>query len=139
MDTPIATATAVRRVEWVDTDAAGHQHNSAVLRFVEACEAQLFRDLGITGYFGQAPRVRQEVNYRAKLWFGQEVTTEVSLDRLGETSMTFSFRVWGEEFEDAPRRLAADGLFVTVCVPFGTETAAPWPAEIRENLPATVS
>jgi acyl-CoA thioester hydrolase len=134
VDTPIITATAVRRVEWVDTDAAGHQHNSAVLRFVEACEAQLFRDLGITSYFGQAPRVRQEVNYRAKLWFGQEVTTEVALERLGEKSMTFSFRVWGEEFEDTPRRLAADGSFVTACVPFGTETSAPWPAEIRESL-----
>ncbi|WP_298591582.1 thioesterase family protein [uncultured Kocuria sp.] len=139
MDTPIATATAVRRVEWVDTDAAGHQHNSAVLRFVEACEAQLFRDLGITSYFGQAPRVRQEINYRAKLWFGQEVTTEVFLDRLGESSMTFSFRVWGEEFQGAPRRVAADGLFVTVCVPSGAEASAPWPAEIRDHLLTAVS
>lgn len=134
MDTPIATATAVRRLEWVDTDAAGHQHNSAVLRFVEACEAQLFRDLGVTSYFGHAPRVRQEVNYRAKLYFGQEVTTEVFLDRLGKTSMTFSFRVWGEEFEGAPRRLAADGLFVTVCVPPGSEQSVPWPEDIRTRL-----
>lgn len=134
MDTPIATATAVRRVEWVDTDAAGHQHHSAVLRFVEACEAQLFRDLGVTGYFGHAPRVRQEVGYRAKLYFGQEVTTEVLLDRLGRTSMTFSFRVWGEAFDGAPRRLAAEGSFVTVCVPPGSEQSAPWPEDIRQRL-----
>jgi acyl-CoA thioester hydrolase len=134
VDTPIATATAVRRVEWVDTDAAGHQHNSAVLRFVEACEAQLFRDLGITSYFGQAPRVRQEVDYRTRLWFGQEVTTEVTLERLGEKSMTFSFRLWGEAFDGRPRRLAADGRFVTVCLPPGSEQSALWPQHIRERL-----
>lgn len=137
MEAPILSAVMIRRVEWVDTDAAGHQHNSAIMRFVEACEAQLFRDVGLPEYFGQAPRVRQEVNYRAKLYFGQEVTTEVSLDRLGEKSMTFSFRVWGEEFEYTPRRLSADGLFVTVCVPLGEEISAPWPTEIRKRILAT--
>ncbi|MFI7482816.1 acyl-CoA thioesterase [Kocuria sp. M1R5S2] len=134
MEAPIITATLVRRIEWSDTDAAGHQHNSAIMRFVEACEAQLFRDLELPDYFGQAPRVRHEVNFRAKLWFGQEVTTEVSLRRVGETSMTFSFRVWGEAFGDGPRRPAADGEFVTVFVPWGGEQSAPWPAHIREAV-----
>lgn len=134
MDTPIATATAVRCIEWVDTDAAGHQHNSAIMRFVEACEAQLFRNLNLPDYFGQAPRVRHEVNFRAKLYFGQEVTTEVSLGRLGEKSMTFSFRVWGEAFGETSRRLAADGQFVTVFVPWGSEESAPWPQHIRERV-----
>lgn len=134
MDTPIATATAVRYIEWVDTDAAGHQHNSAIMRFVEACEAQLFRDLDIPDYFGQAPRVHHEVNFRAKLYFGQEVTTEVALERLGEKSMTFTFRVWGESFGEAPRRLAADGRFVTVYVPRNSEESAPWPQHFREGV-----
>jgi acyl-CoA thioester hydrolase len=134
VNTPVLVATMSRRVEWVDTDAAGHQHNSAVLRYVEACEAQLFRDLGLTDYFGQAPRVRQEVTFRAKLYFGQEVTTELRLERLGEKSMTFSFRTWGEPFEGRPRRLSADGRFVTVCVPRDSEESAPWPEHIHERV-----
>lgn len=123
-----------RHIEWVDTDAAGHQHNSVILRFVEACEAQLFRDLNIPEYFGQAPRVRQEVNFKAKLYFGQAVTTTVTLKRLGEKSMTFSFEVWGEPFKDRPRRLSADGAFITVCVPRGSETSHPWPPSISSAL-----
>ena len=101
------TATLVRTIEWVDTDAAGHQHNSAVLRFVEACEAKLFRDLDLPEYFPSAPRVRHELNYRAKLYFGQQVTTTVVVEKIGRTSMTFSFEVWGEEFRrrtPRPRR-----------------------------------
>jgi acyl-CoA thioester hydrolase len=128
------SSTLTRLIEWGDTDAAGHQHNSVILRFVEACEAQLFRSLDIHDYFGQAPRVRQEVNFRAKLYFGQAVTTTVSLERLGQKSMTFSFRVWGEAFDDKPRRLSADGSFVTVCVPHGSEISRPWPASFRTAL-----
>ena len=97
------TATLVRTIEWVDTDAAGHQHNSAVLRFVEACEAKLFRGLDLPEYFPSAPRVRHELNYRAKLYFGQQVTTTVVVEKIGRTSMTFSFEVWGEEFRGEPR------------------------------------
>lgn len=134
MHTPILMATMSRRIEWVDTDAAGHQHNSAIMRCAEACEAQLFRELALPDYFGQAPRARHEVNFRAKLYFGQEVTTELRLERLGEKSMTFSFRTWGEAFEGRSRRLSAEGTFVTVCVPRGSEQSAPWPDSIRQRL-----
>lgn len=134
MNTPVPMASLVRRVEWFDTDAAGHQHNSAIMRYVEACEAQLFRDLDLSDYFGQAPRARHEVNFRAKLYFGQEVTTDLHLERLGVKSLTFSFQMWGEPFEGRPRRLSADGTFVTVCVPGGSEESAPWPEHIRQRV-----
>jgi len=130
------TATLVRTIEWVDTDAAGHQHNSAVLRFVEACEAQLFRDLGVPEYFPAAPRVRHELNYRAKLYFGQPVTTTVAVEKIGRTSMTFSFEVWGEAFDGAPRALAAHGSFVTAHVARGATAASPWPAEWTAKITA---
>ena len=53
-----------RRVEWVDTDAAGHQHYTAILRWAEAAEAELLRSLGIDWLFGRTPRVRHEVDYQ---------------------------------------------------------------------------
>lgn len=38
------------RVEWMDTDAAGPRHNTAIMRHIEAAEAALTRACGITGY-----------------------------------------------------------------------------------------
>ena len=121
-------------VEWVDTDAGGHHHNAAVVRFVEAAEAQLLRERGVDGYFGAAPRVRYEVDFAAPLWFGQQVTTVVVLERIGTSSMRFRFEVWGEATAHQSRRLAASGRFVTVHVPRGGRVSAPWPEEWRATL-----
>ncbi len=118
----------------MDTDAAGHHHNTAVNRWVESAEAGLMRDRGVDGYFGVAPRVRHEVDFQARLWFGQEVTAEVVVERIGTSSMTFAYEVWGEEFEGRPRTLAATGRYVTVHVPADADSAQPWPDSWREAL-----
>lgn len=120
------------RVEWSDTDAGGHHHNTAVARYAEAAEAELMRRKGLTEYFGAAPRVRYEVDFSAPLWFGQEVTAILVLERIGDSSMTFRFEVWGEAHEGRERELAASGRYITVHVPRaapGTRGSAPWPAE----------
>ncbi|MFD3583073.1 acyl-CoA thioesterase [Streptomyces sp. NPDC058683] len=128
---PEAARTVHRcRVEWPDTDASGHYHNSAVVRFVEAAEAALVRERGLVGYFGTAPRVRYEVDFTSPLWFQQEVTTVLDVERIGTSSLTFRFEVWGEETDGRPRRLAASGRYTVVHVPQGEErVSAPWPAE----------
>lgn len=137
MSEQFSTVTVSRHVEWSDTDASGHQHNSFLLRMVESAERQLMVDAGIVDlYFPAAPRVRHEVDYLAKLYFQQEVTATIVLDRLGNSSMTLGFEVWGEEFMDTPRRLAAQGRVVVAHVPPGTEKATPWPDEIRNALSA---
>lgn len=127
------------RVEWSDTDAGGHHHNTAVARYAEAAEAALMRDRGLMGYFGAAPRVRYEADFTAPLWFGQEVTAILVLERIGHSSMTFRFEVWGEEHEGRERELAAFGRYVTVYVPGDsprTRGSRPWPAEWVKALQA---
>lgn len=132
----VARAVYRGRVEWMDTDASGHYHNSSIIRFVEATEASLMRERGVSEYFGTSPRVRYEVEFPSPLWFGQEVTATLVLERIGNKSMTFRFEVWGEQYEEHPRSLAAHGRFVTVYVPLGTETrrSEPWPDEWRKRL-----
>lgn len=126
------------RVGWSDTDAGGHHHNTAVARYAEAAEAEPMRRRGLTDYFGTAPRVRYEADFAAPLWFGQEVTAIVVLERIGTSSMTFRFEVWGEAHEGRERELAASGRYVTVHVPRGGERgerrSRPWPAEWVEAL-----
>ncbi len=43
-----ASVVIERRVEWPDTDAAGHQHHSVVMRWVEEAEAALLEPLGLS-------------------------------------------------------------------------------------------
>lgn len=129
-----ATGRHTGRVEWMDTDAAGHHHNTAVNRFVESAEAALMRERGLPGYFGSAPRVHFEADYEARLWFGQEVSTTVVLERVGRSSMTFVFEVWGHEWDGRPAARAAVGRFTTVHVPQGAEGAEPWPRDWVESL-----
>jgi acyl-CoA thioester hydrolase len=135
------------RVEWIDTDASGIYHNSTVTRFVEAAEATLVRERGLDGYFPSAPRVRYEVDFLAPLFFGQEATTTVVPARIGTSSLTWEFEVWGEAFEGRPRTLAARGRYITVHIgsgntavtkPDGARTSIPWPAEWLAALTGTV-
>lgn len=127
-----------RTVEWVDTDASGHQHNSAIMRWVEAAEAELFRNLVLPEYFPSAPRVQQVVNYTAKLWFGQRVTATVRIQKVGRTSMTLAFEVYGHAHPHSPGGLAAHGTLTTAHVPAGSASAQPWPERIRQAAAVTV-
>ncbi len=123
------------RVEWIDTDAAGIYHNTTVVRFAEAAEAELMRTHGVPGYFPVAPRVRYEVEFEASIRFGEEVETRVELIRLGRSSMTFGFEVWRNTEDGKPDRRAARGTYVTVHVPDKeTGGSAPWPTAWRVAL-----
>jgi acyl-CoA thioester hydrolase len=117
-----------RKVEWIDTDAAGHHHHSAVQRWVDAAETVLLQRRGVVDLFGRTPRVRYEVNYRDRLWFGQSVRIELAVGRVGEKSIRYDFRVSSGE------TLAADGhLFIAFAAP-GEPKAVPWPPEVRAAL-----
>jgi acyl-CoA thioester hydrolase len=123
-----------RNVEWVDTDASGHQHNSAVMRWVESAEAELFRTLNLPDYFPNAPRVHQAISYRTKLWFGQRITATVGIQKLGRTSMTYAFEVRGHPHLEFEGGIAAFGTVTVAHVPSGSLTAQPWPAHIVEAV-----
>ena len=98
-----------RAVEWQDTDAAGHYHHATVIRWVEAAEAELYARLGLD-LMGIVPRVRYEVDYTDRLFYGEAVSVALWVESLGETSVTFAFEVRG------PRGIAARGRMVVVYV-----------------------
>lgn len=116
-----------RRVEWFDTDASGHQHYSAILRWVEAAETDFLKSVQLERLFGSMPRVRIEVNYRGRLWFGDPVTVKLWVSRLGQTSLHFGFEVFRKDV------VVADGLVVTVHSQVGAGPA-PWPPDVRSML-----
>uniref|UniRef100_A0AAU2K164 Acyl-CoA thioesterase n=1 Tax=Streptomyces sp. NBC_00049 TaxID=2903617 RepID=A0AAU2K164_9ACTN len=118
-----------RRVEWQDTDAAGHYHHSTVVRWVEAAEAALLRRLGLAHLFGSTPRVHFEADYRARLWFGETVRTELQVTKVGTSSLHYAFTVRGESEEPA-----ATGRMVIAHSAARATGSAAWPDEVREVL-----
>lgn len=131
------------RVEWVDTDASGHHHNSAVMRWVEAAEAELIRQVELDDYFPAAPRVHQSIDFRSKVTFGQQVRTRLWIERIGNTSLTFGFEVLTEPKSGHGQAIdaasgdafcAARGQLVTAHVARGDTAASPWPQAWRDAL-----
>jgi acyl-CoA thioesterase FadM len=117
-----------RQVEWIDTDAAGHHHHSVVLRWVEAAESVLLDRLGVGHLFGRIPRVHYEVDYRSRLWHGQQVQIELAIVRVGEKSMRYDFVVSSEG------RVAATGNLVIAMAAPDSPHSIPWPDDVRRAL-----
>lgn len=136
-DTSTPSVSITRTVEWVDTDASGHQHNSVVIRWVEAAEAEMLRQLELPDYFPNAPRVQQVINFTGMLWFGQRATTHLWVDRVGTKSLTLGFEVVSEDMETAAGGRAAHGTVTTVWVPPGSTSAQTWPAEMKQKFEGT--
>ena len=129
---PIASEVRIeRRVEWPDTDAAGHYHHSTLLRWVEAAEAELYDRLQVVDLFGVVPRVHLEINHRARLWFRDEVEIRLWIARIGRSSITYEFAVLRA---DEP---AADGSMTAVHVDPHAGVATPWPDRVMTAFKAT--
>ncbi|MGR7003503.1 acyl-CoA thioesterase [Yinghuangia aomiensis] len=67
-----ASVVVERRVEWPDTDAAGHRLFSAVQRWAEAAEAVLLGRLACGACSGSTPRVHYEADFLRRLWFRRD-------------------------------------------------------------------
>jgi acyl-CoA thioester hydrolase len=115
-----------RRIEWMDTDAAGIYHWTTVFRLAEAAEAALHTALGIADFtFGATPRVSIKATFARSLRFNDPVEVTLAVHALGRTSVEYHLAIEGEE------GLAARGTVKTVLVDRATGRAIPWPDEVR--------
>jgi acyl-CoA thioester hydrolase len=118
-----------RRIEWMDTDAAGIYHWTTVFRLAEAAEAALHTALGIADFtFGATPRVAVEARFARSLRFNDPVEVSLTVTRVGRTSVAYALAIDGE----AGR--AAQGAVTSVLIDRATGRATPWPDEIRAAL-----
>lgn len=124
------------RIRFIDTDASGRIHYTAMFRYFESAEIEFLRTLGITynmraGY--DLPRVHVECDFLRVIAHDDLITIEVSLTKLGNSSIRFEFeaRKAGE--------VAARGAVVVVCVDRERMRAMPIPADVRARLSAVVT
>ncbi len=118
--------TTTRRVEFRDTDAAGIVHFSAFFPMMEAAEHELLRSLKIEilprNHDGHStltwPRVAASCDYKAAARFEDILRIEVSVARIGSSSIQYRFRFLrdpiGIDAAQQVPQLVADGSLTAV-------------------------
>jgi acyl-CoA thioesterase FadM len=118
-----------RRIEWMDTDAAGIYHYTTVLRLAEAAEAALCTSLGIADRtFGFLPRVALALEFRRPLRFNDLVELELSVAGVGRSTVRYALALTG------PDGLAAEGTITGCLIDGESKRAARWPDDMRRLL-----
>ncbi|MPZ90457.1 MAG: acyl-CoA thioesterase [Actinobacteria bacterium] len=83
-----------RRIEWSDTDASGHWHNTAAFRMIEWAETALFERLGfLDDVYGHLPRVHISIDFTESLDHRDLVDVRLAIVDVGRTSITYDFSI----------------------------------------------
>ena len=118
------------RVRFIDTDASGRIHYTAMFRYFESAEIEWMRELGIS-YIGSKiglPRVRVECDFRKAIAYDDLLEIEVRLTKLGGSSFRLEFAALRAGVA------AAQGAVVIACMDRETGQAIPIPDEMRGKL-----
>jgi|SRR5579875_3030361 len=120
------------RIRFIDTDASGRIHYTAMFRYFESAETEFMREIGVVYEKGGLgfPRVHVECDFLRILGHDDPIDIDVCLTQLGKSSMRFEFQTWKEG------ELAAKGAIVVVCIDKNTQRATPIPAGLRQKLEA---
>jgi 2-aminobenzoate-CoA ligase len=87
-----ASITIQRRIEWSDTDASGHWHNTTAFRMIEWAETALLERLGLLDeVYRHLPRVHVEADFHRPLEFRDLVDATIVVQDVGTTSLTYGF------------------------------------------------
>ena len=118
-----------RRIEWIDTDAAGIYHWTTAFRLAEAAEAALHTALGIADFtFGATPRLAVSASFTRPLQFNDPVDVELAVSAIGRTSLEYRMTI------SADGDPAAEGSVKCCLIDRSTRRATPWPDDVRDRL-----
>ncbi len=117
-----------RRLDWVDTDAAGYWHHSTFWTYAEAGEAELMRSLGLKELtFGFTPRRSLSAEFFRPIYFDDEVSIDFAVEAVGRTSATYRIVLTVGDAE-----VASGTMTVVLTDADGRPTA--WPDDARAAL-----
>jgi len=130
---------ATRRVQWRDTDAAGIAHFSIFFRYMEEVEHDFLRSLGLSVHERGAveqmswPRVSVRCDYQSSVRFEDVMEIALSVERIGEKSVTY-----GQRFTCEGRDVASGSITAVCCklVPGEPPRSMAIPAELVAQLTA---
>jgi len=118
------------RIRFIDTDASGRIHYTAMFRYFESAEIEFMRTLNLTylKHDFTLPRVHVECDFRLALTHDDLIDIELRVAKIGRSSVHFAFRTLkaGE--------LAAHGAVVIACMDRQTQCSTPLPDDLRAKL-----
>jgi acyl-CoA thioesterase FadM len=83
-----------RRIEWSDTDASGHYHNTAAFRMFEWAETAMLDALGILDdVYGSLPRAHVSADFKAALDHRDLVDVELKVLEIGRSSISYGVEI----------------------------------------------
>lgn len=118
------------RIRFIDTDASGRIHYTSMFRYFESAEIEFMRQFGVI--YGKTqyafPRVHVECDFFLAIVHDDLIEIEVSLAKLGRSSMRFEFRALKSG------NLAAQGAVIVACMDPQTQRPVALPEELRGKL-----
>jgi len=130
-------------IRFGDTDAMGHTNNSRFLTFCESAridywETATGQSFALVTHGAEESLILAEirVTYRSPSYFGEVLTVESRLGRLGRTSFTLEHRVTASASARGPARLVATAEDVLVLYDYATGRPMVIPDEIIGRLEA---
>jgi len=124
-----------RKVRYWDVDANGHVFNTRYLVYVDDALTDLLDESGLgfreeveDGYL--MVLAHTEIDYRTEAVLGDNLATSVGVERIGNSSITFGFRI----VEEGSDRVVAVGKEVYVTVDNLERRPIPVPERVRSLL-----
>lgn len=119
-------------IRFCDLDPMGHVNNAIYLNYFEQARMSFFHDNLESQWDWKKDGIvlaRNEVDYLIPILIQDSVLIEITLDRLGNKSMTLSYEVFDEA--DSNRKVYARGKSVIVCFDYNKGTTIPVPDKWR--------
>jgi acyl-CoA thioester hydrolase len=130
-------------VRFGDTDAMGHANNARFLTYVESARIAYWEEatgepFGLPTHGQEEGMILAEIrlSFRAQVYFGEVLTIETRIGRIGRTSFTLEHRITAPEAPRGHARLVATAEAVQVLFDYATGRPRPVPDAIVARLGA---
>ena len=124
-----------------DTDAMGHVNNARYLTYVEIARVAYYEHvtgnaLPIGAHGAEEGMILAEIRmtYRSPAFYGETLTVETRVERIGRTSFGMVHRVTAPESRYGPARLIAVADSTLVSYDYTDERPIPVPSEWRASM-----
>src|SRR5687768_12872963 len=129
------------QVRLVDTDAMGHVNNANYLTYVEIARVAYYEQvtgnalpIGVHGAEEGMILAEIRMTYRSPAFYGETLTVETRIERIGRTSFGMVHRITAPESRYGPARLIAVADSTLVSYDYPDERAIPVPDEWRSAM-----
>jgi acyl-CoA thioester hydrolase len=130
-------------IRFGDTDAMGHTNNSRFLTFCESARIDYWEQatgepIGLVTHGAEESLILAEirVTFRSPSYFGEELTVETRVGRVGRTSFTLDHRVTAPASPRGAARLVATAEDVLVLYDYANERPRVIPDDVVARLEA---